>query len=167
MKPNPSPLPGFSRREFLKAGTAASLLPLIGSTAGVPTAGSDRLRIGLVGCGGRGIGAVRNCLAADPSVQLVALGDAFADRVEAAWKDFTVGSPGGNNPRPPLPTDRFAVTRERCFTGFDAYRQVMASGIDLVLLAAPPHFRPQHLQAAFAAGLHVFAEKPVAVDPAG
>lgn len=161
------PSAGFTRRQFLKAGAAASLLPLIGSAAPVPSAGSDRIRIGLVGCGGRGIGAVRNCLAADPSVQLVALGDAFADRIDAALTNFTAGVAGGNNPRPPLPAGQFAVTRDRCFTGFDAYRQVIHSGIDLVLLCTPPHFRPQHLQAAFAAGLHVFAEKPVAVDPTG
>jgi predicted dehydrogenase len=164
---NSTPLPAFTRRQFLKAGAAASLLPLIGSAAPVLSAGSGRIRIGLVGCGGRGTGAVRNCLAADPAVQLVALGDVFADRLDAAMTGFTNGITVGNNPLPPLPADQFAVTRDRCFTGFDAYRQVMGAGIDLVLLATPPHFRPQHLQAAFAAGLHVFAEKPVAVDPAG
>lgn len=163
---NSPSLPGYTRRQFLKAGAAASLMPLLGSVTPVFAAGSDRIRIGLVGCGGRGIGAVRNCLAADPSVQLVALGDAFADRVEAALNEFTQGV-AGNNPQPPLPAGQFAVTRDRCFTGFDAYQQVINSGIDLVLLVTPPHFRPRHLQAAFAAGVHVFAEKPVAVDPVG
>jgi predicted dehydrogenase len=159
------PLAGFSRRQFLKTGAAASLLPLLGSITPAFAAGSDRVRIGLVGCGGRGIGAVRNCLAADPSVQLVAIGDAFADRVDAAMTEFTQG--GGNETRPPLPADQFAVSRERCFTGFDAYKQVINSGIDLVLLVTPPHFRPQHLQAAIETGVHVFMEKPVAVDPVG
>lgn len=163
---NPTSLSGYSRRQFLKTGAAASLLPLLGSLTPVFAAGSDRIRVGLVGCGGRGIGAVRNCLAADPSVQLVAIGDAFADRVDAAMKEFTQGS-GGNHPLPPLPADQFAVTRERCFTGFDAYRQVIGAGIDLVLLVTPPHFRPLHLQAAVEAGVHVFMEKPVAVDPVG
>ena len=162
---NASPFPGYSRRQFLKTGAAASLLPLLGSLQPVFAAGSDRLRIGLVGCGGRGIGAVRNCLAADPSVQLVALGDAFADRVDAALKVFTEGT--GDEKRPPLPKEQFAVTRERCFSGFDAYKQVINSGIDLVLLVTPPHFRPLHLQAAVEAGVHVFMEKPVAVDPVG
>ncbi|AOS46431.1 putative oxidoreductase YvaA [Lacunisphaera limnophila] len=156
---------GYSRRQFLKTGAAASLLPLLGSLTPVFAAGSDRIRVGLVGCGGRGMGAVRNCLAADPSVQLVALGDAFADRVDGAMKEFTQGGKGEG--RAPLPADQFAVTRERCFTGFDAYKQVMASGIDLVLLVTPPQFRPLHLQAAVDAGLHVFMEKPVAVDPMG
>lgn len=160
-------LPGYSRRQFLKASAAASLLPLLGSATPLFAAGSDRIRVGLVGCGGRGIGAVRNCLAADPSVQLVALGDAFADRVDAALKDFTEGGGDQNNPRPPLAADQFAVTRERCFSGFDAYKQVINSGIDLVLLVTPPHFRPLHLKAAVDAGVHVFMEKPVAVDPVG
>lgn len=163
---HPAPGTGLTRRHFLKAGAAASVLPLLGSVTPVFAAGSDRIRIGLVGCGGRGMGAVRNCIAADPSVQLVALGDAFADRIETAVKQFTQGAPG-DNPKPPLPADQFAVTRERCFSGFDAYQQVINSGIDLVLLVTPPHFRPLHLQAAFDAGLHVFAEKPVAVDPVG
>ena len=158
-------LPGYSRRQFLKAGAAASLLPLLGSVTPVFAAGTDRIRIGLVGCGGRGIGAVRNCIAADPSVQLVALGDAFADRVDATFNEFAKG--GGGAAKAPLPADQFAVTRERCFTGFDAYQQVINSGIDLVLLVTPPHFRPLHLKAAFEAGVHVFAEKPVAVDPTG
>ncbi|MFZ5496090.1 MAG: Gfo/Idh/MocA family protein [Verrucomicrobiota bacterium] len=164
---NSHPLPGYSRRQFIKTGAAASVLPLLGSLQPVFAAGTDRLRVGLVGCGGRGIGAVRNCVAADPSVQLVALGDAFADRVDAAIKEFTEGGGDGNNPRPPLPADQYAVTRERCFSGFDAYQQVINSGIDLVLLVTPPHFRPLHLEAAVAAGVHVFMEKPVAVDPVG
>ncbi len=163
---SPAAAPHFTRRDFIKAGAALSALPIIGGFAPAFAAGSDRIRIGLVGCGGRGIGAVRNCLAADPSVQLVALGDAFADRVDAALKEFTEGTKG-NNPKRPLAADQFSVPRERCFSGFDAYQQVINSGIDLVLLATPPHFRPLHLKAAFEKGLHVFAEKPVAVDPAG
>jgi predicted dehydrogenase len=161
---NPSSLPAYSRRQFLKTGAAASMLPLLGSLQPVFAAGTDRIRIGLVGCGGRGIGAVRNCLAADPSVQVVALGDAFADRVDAALQNFTEGA--GEN-APPLPKEQFDVTRERCFHGFDAYKQVMESGIDLVLLVTPPQFRPLHLETAVALGLHVFMEKPVAVDPVG
>ena len=159
-------LPGYSRRQFIKTGAAVSLLPLLGSVPPVFGAGSDRIRVGLVGCGGRGTAAVRNCLAADRSVQLVAIGDAFADRIDAALKEFTEGS-GGHEPKPPLPADQFGVTRDRCFTGFDAYQQVINSGIDLVLLVTPPHFRPRHLQAAVDAGVHVFMEKPVAVDPVG
>ncbi len=158
--------PNFTRRDFIKAGAAFSALPFIGGITPAFAAGTDRIKIGLVGCGGRGTGAVRNCLAADPSVQLVAMGDVFPDCVDAALKDFTEGTKG-RTPLPPLAADQFSVPRERCFSGFDAYQQVMNSGIDLVLLATPPHFRPMHLKAAFEKGLHVFAEKPVAVDPAG
>lgn len=164
---NVTSLPGYSRRQFLKTGAAVSLLPLLGSVTPAFAAGSDRLRIGLVGCGGRGIGAVRNCIAADPSVQLVALGDAFADRVEAALTELGKGAGTAERPVPPLPADQFAVTRERCFSGFDAYKQVINSGIDLVLLVTPPQFRPLHIKTAIEAGVHVFAEKPVAVDPVG
>jgi predicted dehydrogenase len=157
----------LSRRAFLGDCAALSAIPLLASLpANAFAAGSDRLKIGLVGCGGRGIGAVRDCIAADPAVQLWALGDLFADRVAAARDHFTKGQPG-NRPRPPLDADRNAVTDERCFTGFDAYKGVINSGIDLVLLAAPPGFRPPHLEAAIEKGVHVFAEKPVAVDPAG
>jgi myo-inositol 2-dehydrogenase / D-chiro-inositol 1-dehydrogenase len=112
------------------------------------------------------MGAVRNVVAADPAVQLVALGDAFQDRVDVAMSAFSDGV-SGNRPHPPLPADQFAVTRERCFVGLDAYQHVIKAGIDLVLLAAPPQFRPRHLKAAFDQGLHVFAEKPVAVDAVG
>lgn len=165
-----SPLPGvaqpFTRRRFLKAGATLSALPLLGTWTPAYAAGTDRIKIGLVGCGWRGIGAVRNCLEADPSVQLWALGDVFADRVDVALEEFQKGT-SGSNAQPPLPADRMSVPRERCFSGFDAYQGVINSGIDLVLLVTPPHFRPMHLEAALAANLHVFMEKPVAVDVAG
>jgi predicted dehydrogenase len=163
----PRPL---SRRAFLGDCAALSAIPLLASLpANVFAAGSDRLKIGLVGCGGRGIGAVRDCIAAEPSVQLWALGDIFADRVAAAREDFTNGrkDKNGKITRPPLSKDNCNVAPEREFTGFDAYKGVIDSGIDLVILAAPPGFRPPHMEAAINAGVHVFAEKPVAVDPAG
>ena len=121
----------------------------------------DTIRIGLVGCGGRGTGAADNCLSADPGVELVAMGDMFADRLEGSFK--TLGDPnreGGAH-------KGFKVVKEKCFTGFDAYRQVIDSGIDYVLLATPPGFRPIHAAYAIEKGKHVFAEKPVAVDPVG
>lgn len=102
---------------------------MLGAVPSVFAAGTDRIRVGLVGCGGRGLGAVRNCLAADPSVQLIALGDLFADRIDAAMTEFTEGATG-DEPRPPLPADQFGVTRDRCFTGFDNHRHVLDSGID-------------------------------------
>lgn len=153
----------FSRRTFIKAGAALSALPLLGQTGTPLSGGSDRLKVGVIGCGGRGIGAMRNCIDADPSVQLYALGDLFPDRVDAAYKALTEG----DNRNPALPKERFALSRERCFSGFDAFQSVIRSGVDLVILAAPPHFRPQHLEAAVQQGVHVFAEKPVAVDAVG
>jgi predicted dehydrogenase len=120
-------------------------------------AGGDSLHIGLIGCGGRGTGAAAQALAAAPNVQLVAMGDAFEDRLEQSLatlrKEETVAA-------------RVDVPPDRRFVGFDAYRQVIA-GSDVVLLCTPPHFRPLHLRAAIEAGRHVFAEKPVAVDAPG
>jgi predicted dehydrogenase len=131
--------------------------------------GSDRIKIGLVGCGSRGVDAVRNCIAADPGVQLHAIGDLFADPVASALNRLTAPppSPDPSRPRVPVKSDRLDVPAERRFVGFDAYQQVITSGIDIVLLATPPQFRPRELEAAIAAGVHVFAEKPVAVDPVG
>lgn len=170
MKTPVAPLvpPGITRRRFLQNSAVLTSLPLLSSLSPVFAASNnDRLRIGLVGCGGRGMGALRDCLAADPSVQLRAIGDIFPDRVDAAYKEINEGRPEGNNPLAPVATSQLDLTPERCFSGFDAYKGVIHSGIDLVLLVTPPGFRPLHLQAALDANLHVFMEKPVAVDVAG
>lgn len=160
-----------TRRQFLKSSTAAATALGL-ATASIPrafAAGADKLRVGLVGCGARGIGAAMNCVLSTPGVEIVALGDVFADRVEAALtrlKDNNAGKEWSCS-REWQNADQVKATRETCFTGFDAYRKVLAAGVDLVILAGPPHFRPQQLQAAIEAGKHVFMEKPVAVDPAG
>jgi predicted dehydrogenase len=143
-----------NRREFLKttavAGTLASALP-------IHAAGDDLLRVGLIGCGQRGTGAAMQALKADKHVQLVALADAFEDRLhdclETIKKDKDAAS-------------KVAVKPDHCFVGFDAYKHVIAAS-DVVLLCTPPHFRPLHLKVAVDAGKHVFAEKPVAVDAPG
>jgi predicted dehydrogenase len=129
--------------------------------AGLPNvhaAGSDLLRVGLVGCGARGTGAATQALAADSHVQLVAMADAFEDRLEQSLshlkQDEKVGS-------------KVAVAPDHRFVGFDACQKLLESGVDVVLLCTTPHFRPQHLEAAIKAGKHVFAEKPVAVDAPG
>src|SRR5262249_48205649 len=118
----------------------------------------DTLRIALIGCGGRGTGAAAQALAADPNLKLVALGDAFNDRLQTSLESLK---------KLQEIASKIDVPEERCFVGFDAYKQVLASGVDVVLLATPPHFRPIHLKAAIDAGKHVFAEKPVAVDAPG
>jgi predicted dehydrogenase len=119
-------------------------------------AGTDKLRIGLIGCGGRGTGAARDCLKACENVQLVAMADAFRDRIEGACKELSG-----------LPSDKYAVTPESCFVGLDAYQKLIDSDVDLVILATPPGFRPIHIRAAVEAGKHVFSEKPVATDAPG
>jgi predicted dehydrogenase len=119
-------------------------------------AGGDALRVGLVGCGGRGTGAAAQALTADSATKLTAVGDMFED---AAMQSLT-------NLGKTKVKDQVAVERDHIFVGFDAYKQVIAA-CDVVLLATPPYFRPMHLRAAIEAGKHVFAEKPVAVDAPG
>ncbi len=152
-----------NRREFLKASSLTILSGAALAAAGRPAAGyhltgSDMLRVGLVGCGGRGSGAAAQALAADKNVKLVAMADAFEDRLEKSLAEIQKEEKAAG---------KVDVPRERRFVGFDAYRQLMASGVDVVLLCTPPHFRPLHLKAAVEANLHVFAEKPVAVDAPG
>ncbi len=144
----------LSRRDFVKSGSAAAAafvsgVPLVHARGQEPT-----LKVGLVGCGGRGTGAVENVLDSAPNVQVMALGDMFPDRAQACRK-ASEGKPG------------FKVQDEFVFTGFDAYKKVLASGVDYVMLCQPPGFRPEHFEAAIEAGKHVFFEKPVAVDPVG
>ena len=147
---------GTSRRSFLGGTVTASSAALVSlPTGGLFAAGEQRLRVGLVGCGGRGTGAALQALEADPAVRVVALGDVFADQVASSAE--VLGAAG----------ERFDCPAAQRFVGQDAYRRVINSGVDIVLLAAPPHTRPLHLEAAVAAGKHVYCEKPVAIDAAG
>jgi predicted dehydrogenase len=134
----------------------------LGSAAYV--AGSDKIRIGLIGCGGRGMDATRDCIEASESVELVAIADIFQDHIDFALKDFKEGFP--DRKRAPLPRG-FNVKPEMCFVGFDAYQKLLATDVNMVLLTAPPYTRPIHLKAAIEAGKHVFMEKPAGVDPIG
>jgi myo-inositol 2-dehydrogenase / D-chiro-inositol 1-dehydrogenase len=112
------------------------------------------LKAGLVGCGGRGTGAAVNFFDAGPNLQITALGDVFQDRLDSC--------------RAELKTQRnIEIPDEKCFIGFDSYQKVIDSGVDIVLLCTPPHFRPAHVEAAVNARKHVFMEKPCAVDPVG
>ncbi len=148
-----------SRREFLMTSGAtlgglaiASALP----NCAVFSQGSGTLKIGLLGCGGRGRGAASEALAADPNVELVAIGDLFADNNETALKTFLEGEHAA----------QVKVTPDRSFVGLDAYKGVIAS-CDVVLLCTTPAFRPLHLRACVEAGKHTFVEKPIAVDGPG
>ncbi len=149
-----------SRRTFLKQSTAVmaagSLAATLGSARMAHASGSDLLKVGLVGCGGRGNGAAKNAMNADDNACLTAMADLFPDRVTQA-KQALKQELG----------DRFQVPDENCFAGFDAYQKVIDSGVDVVILATTPHYRPQQLRAAVEANKHVFCEKPVAVDPVG
>jgi myo-inositol 2-dehydrogenase / D-chiro-inositol 1-dehydrogenase len=147
------------RRDLLRTGVAgAALLASYGGVAGARAAASDEIRVGLVGCGGRGTGAIRNIFQSNlPNVKLVAMGDLFKDAVDESHKNLTKLDPG----------DKLAVTPDRMFSGFDAYKSVIASDCNYIVLASPPGFRPTHLKEAVAAGKHVFTEKPMAVDGPG
>jgi myo-inositol 2-dehydrogenase/D-chiro-inositol 1-dehydrogenase len=154
----------LDRRGFLGSVAAASAAVLATAKAGAqprrealgaPRAPEGRrLKAGLIGCGGRGRGAMVNFLDAGPGLEITALADVFPDRVEAARAQLHKGR-------------GIEVPASRCFTGFDAYRALIASDVDVVLHCTPPHFRPAHFAAATAAGKHSFLEKPVAVDAAG
>ena len=147
----------ISRREFLNAAsTAAIVAPLSLNSLNTHAQEGSTLRVGLVGCGGRGTGAAAQALNADKNVKLVAMADAFEDRLEGSLKTLQTQDV----------KEKLEVPAENRFVGFDAYKKVIER-VDVVLLATPPHFRPMHIKAAVDAGKHIFAEKPVAVDAQG
>jgi len=165
MKPKSTTLNGrVTRRDFIKTSAAACAAAMTAGTGFVHAAGSDRIRVGLIGCGGRGTGAgIIDCAQSSRGIELVAMGDLFHDHLNAAAQEIK-----SNLKARGLPADEiFKVTPETLFTGFDAYRNVIACDVDMVILTTPPYFRPEHLRAAVEAGKHVFMEKPVAVDPVG
>lgn len=165
-----TPASPLTRRDFLKTSALASTAgAVVAAHTGVFAAGSDTLRVGLIGCGARGTGAAMNCLISTPGVELTALADVFPDRVEAALRRLKDNSKGKewDASREWRDAERVKVTPATCFTGFDAASQLVKAGVDLVIIAGPPHFRPAHLKAAIEAGKHVFMEKPVGVDPVG
>jgi myo-inositol 2-dehydrogenase/D-chiro-inositol 1-dehydrogenase len=163
----------FNRRDFISSTAMAavgtlSAVQLLNSCSGNSTKKEEVklpellnlapdgkvLKAGLIGCGGRGTGAAINFLDAGPNLQIVALGDVFQDRLDKC--------------RAELKTQKnVEIPDEKCFLGFDNYEKVIDSGVDIVLLCTPPHFRPQHVEAAVKAGKHIFMEKPCAVDPVG
>lgn len=143
-----------SARQSSKPGTQSEPAPIVRAPRSGP------LKIGLIGCGGRGTGAAMQALTADKDAVLWAMGDVFQDRLDSSHANLTehFGEDASK---------RLNVAPERRFTGFDNYKQVIDSGVDVVLLTSYPHFRPMHLEAAVAAGKHIFCEKPMAVDAPG
>lgn len=149
----------FKRRDFIKySGLAAagSLIPLTVLSKGFSHQGSKTLRVGLIGCGGRGTGAASQAVKADPNVVLYAAADIFEDKLVESIGNLKNAH-----------GDKIQVDKSRQFVGFDAYERLLESDVDVVLLATPPNFRPLHMEAAIKAGKHVFSEKPVAVDAPG
>ncbi len=147
----------MSRRAFVK-GAAAGLVGSVTLRSGLYAAGSDQIKIALIGCGGRGTGAAVNALSTKANVKLVAMADAFQDRLEKSLKSLLA--------RKAL-RERIDVPKERQFVGLDAYQKAIDCDVDLVLLCTPPGFRPMQFEAAVRAGKHVFMEKPVATDAPG
>ena len=169
----------MSRKDFLSLSAIAGVSTLVGSSTLMTSCGEKgpvytplkqpgeyyvpvlndkaddgkELKVGLVGCGGRGSGAIYNLLNAANGIKVTALGDTFADRVEGIKNR--------------LAKDGHVVADDKCFVGFDAYKKVIDSGIDMVILTTPPAFRPIHFQYATEKGVHSFLEKPIAVDPKG
>ena len=148
----------MTRRHFLKTTSAATALAGFSIATHAYGASNDTLRVGLVGCGGRGSGAAAQALSTGENVILTAMGDVFENRLQRSLKNLQGNEQFGQ---------RVKVPENACFVGLDAYQKVIDSGVDVVLLATPPGFRPQHLRAAVEAGKHIFCEKPMATDAPG
>ncbi len=148
-----------SRRAFLKTATAASSTAALLASGNYAFAqGSDQIKVGLIGCGGRGTGAAADALQADPGVHITALGDVLESNLQRSLSNLKQLESLGA---------RVQVPTGNQFVGLDSYQRVIDSGVDVVLLCSPPGFRPQHIKAAVAAGKHIFAEKPMGTDVAG
>ncbi|MEZ6121765.1 MAG: Gfo/Idh/MocA family oxidoreductase [Planctomycetaceae bacterium] len=150
-----------SRRDFLKTSTTAaavggSLLSSLSAVQAAHTSYDETIRLGMIGCGGRCTGAADQAMNTEGPTKLIAMCDAFEDRLQGSLKTLQRQH-----------KDKVDVPEERQFVGFDGYKKLLETDIDLVLIATPPGFRPVHVEAAVKAGKHIFAEKPVAVDAAG
>ena len=156
---DPISMPATSRRNFLKTSTtiAGAVGAQLSFQTGLFAAGSDQLKVGLVGCGGRGTGAAREALQADSQSKLVAIGDVSANAIESSLATLKTNE---------RIERQIAVEPQSKFVGLDAFQKVIEN-CDVVLLASPPGFRPVHLRAAVEAGKHIFTEKPMATDAPG
>ncbi|GJM17815.1 MAG: dehydrogenase [Phycisphaeraceae bacterium] len=151
----------MTRRDVIRTGLALTAGAIVTPAFASRLSGSndDRIRVGVIGCGGRGTGAAVNALEAHPSTTIVAMADLFQDRLDSSHRHLADEEEFRG---------RVDVPADRRFVGFDAYERLLAlADVQYVVLATPPHFRPIHFDAAVRAGKHVFMEKPVATDPAG
>ena len=146
----------LTRREFVKNATALTAATATTLPAWAVREKRESIKIGFIGCGGRGTGAANQALTANDSSVIWAMGDTFEDRLKGSMNTLV----GEKGPRAEVP-------KERQFVGFNAFQHVIDSGVDMVILTTPPHFRPEHLAAAVKARKHVFCEKPLAVDGTG
>jgi predicted dehydrogenase len=159
---------GRSRRDFLKASAVAaggaavtSLFP-----SGVFAGGTDAIKVGLIGCGGRGSGAADNVMHSAPNVSIIALADAFEDRLKGCRNGLMNNT--ANEDQVKQLGNKVDIPQERCFVGLDAYQKLLdLPDVNYIILATPPGFRPYHLRAAVAAGKTIFTEKPVGTDAPG
>ncbi len=146
-----------TRRDFLKtAAVAGAAVTTLGIARTAHAAGSDKIKVALIGCGGRGSGAIRNCMEADPSIHVVAVADAFPHKAANEARALRREQP-----------ERVDIPEDRVFVGLDAYLKAIHCGIDMIVTATPPGFRPLIYSAAIEAGKHVFMEKPCCVDAPG
>ena len=144
------------RREFMKVSALAAAAMNLSMTGSLHSAGKEEIKVGVVGCGGRGSGATRDSLEADPGVKILAMADVFEDRLRSNLDSAKTRFP-----------DRVDVPADRQFLGFDAYKKIIELDLDYIIFATPPFFRSEQVAAAIEAGKNVFMEKPVAVDPVG
>src|SRR3954464_530712 len=145
-----------NRRDFIKTTASATTALAAMSVPRFAHAGVDAtITYGLIGCGKRGSGAAVNAMEADPHARLVAMGDTFKESALNARDAIKRDAPKAG---------QMAVDNDHIFSGFDAYTKVIDSGVDVVILTTPPHFRSEHLKYAIEKGKHAFVEKPVATD---
>jgi myo-inositol 2-dehydrogenase/D-chiro-inositol 1-dehydrogenase len=147
---------GISKKNVVKAGGAAALASSLASV--VHAQGSGKIKVGLLGCGGRGNGALRQCLEADPGVEVIALADLFESQVKRTRERIA---------RDEKYKDRVKIDNDHLFWGFDCHEKLVRCDADLLLMATAPAFRGRQMMAAVNAGKHIFTEKPVATDVAG
>ncbi len=149
----------ITRRDFSKTSAAAGFA-ILAAKSGIAETNGETIKIGLIGCGGRGSGAVRDCLTGNDNVKIVGMADVFQDKLDKSRRDLEKN-------KDPKIGPKVDINDDMCFVGLDAYKKLLATDIDMIIHGTPPYARPQHIAAAVDAGKHIFTEKPIAVDPAG